>query len=90
MQPHPALLRCAGLRGSPAPERLAAAAAAEDEAMSEIVNLRIARKAKARSDGKAQAAANRAAFGRAKAEKAASIATKDNLQRALDQARRER
>jgi Domain of unknown function (DUF4169) len=57
--------------------------------MSEIVNLRAARKAKARSEEKAQAAANRAAFGRSKADKAAGTAVRDKLQRALDQARRE-
>jgi Domain of unknown function (DUF4169) len=57
--------------------------------MSEIVNLRAARKAKARSDEKRQAAANRTAFGRTKAEKAAEAAAKARLDRALEQARRE-
>lgn len=57
--------------------------------MSEVVNLRSARKAKARSQDKAQAATNRAAFGRTKAEKAAESAAKDRLRRALDQVRRE-
>ncbi|HEX4740461.1 MAG TPA: DUF4169 family protein [Caulobacteraceae bacterium] len=57
--------------------------------MSEIVNLKAARKAKARSDAKRQAAANRAAFGRTKAEKAAEAADNGRLKRALDQARRE-
>ncbi|HEY2051311.1 MAG TPA: DUF4169 family protein [Caulobacteraceae bacterium] len=57
--------------------------------MSEVVNLKSARKAKARSEEKQQAAANRAAFGRTKAEKAADGATQARLKRALDQARRE-
>ncbi|MBV8683568.1 MAG: DUF4169 family protein [Caulobacteraceae bacterium] len=57
--------------------------------MSEIVNLRAARKAKAKSEEKAQAAANRVAFGRTKAEKSADVAAKTHLARALDQARRE-
>jgi Domain of unknown function (DUF4169) len=57
--------------------------------MSEIVNLRAARKAKARSDEKRQAAANRAAFGRTKAEKNAGAAAKARLERTLDQAHRE-
>jgi Domain of unknown function (DUF4169) len=57
--------------------------------MSEIVNLRAARKTKARSEKKAQAAANRVAFGRTKAERSAEAAAKVKLQRALDQARRD-
>lgn len=57
--------------------------------MSEILNLRAARKAKARSEEKAQAAANRAAFGRTKAERSAEAASKARAERALDQARRE-
>ena len=39
--------------------------------MAEIVNLRLARKAKTRAAKEANAAANRAAFGRSKAEKSA-------------------
>jgi hypothetical protein len=57
--------------------------------MSDVVNLRAARKAKARADSKRQAATNRAAFGRTKAEKAAETSAKERLERALDQARRE-
>ena len=57
--------------------------------MSDVVNLRTARKAKARAGTKRQAAANRAAFGRTKAEKATDAAAKERLARALDQARRE-
>ena len=57
--------------------------------MSEVVNLRAARKAKARSGEKRQASANRAAFGRTKAEKTAEAAAKARVARTLDQARRE-
>ncbi|HEY1927410.1 MAG TPA: DUF4169 family protein [Caulobacteraceae bacterium] len=57
--------------------------------MSDVVNLRAARKAKARADSKKQAASNRAAFGRTKAAKATDAAAKERLTRALDQARRE-
>lgn len=39
--------------------------------MADVINLRTARKAKARSATDSQAAANRAAFGRTKAERAA-------------------
>ncbi|HSZ53252.1 MAG TPA: DUF4169 family protein [Caulobacteraceae bacterium] len=57
--------------------------------MNDVVNLRAARRAKARADSKKQAAANRAAFGRTKADKATDAAAKERLDRALDQARRE-
>ena len=57
--------------------------------MSEVVNLRLARKAKARAKAAGDAAANRAAYGRTGAEKreaAAQIARHDAL---IDGARRE-
>ncbi|WP_375249011.1 DUF4169 family protein [Sphingomonas sp.] len=57
--------------------------------MAEVVNLRRFRRARARDDAAAQAAANRAAFGRTKDEKAATsaeIARRDAL---LDGAKRE-
>ena len=57
--------------------------------MGEVVNLRRARKAKRRAEGTATAAANRAAFGRTRAEKAASTAEADRLARDLDGARRD-
>ena len=47
----------------------------------EVLNLRLARKRKARSEREAQAAANRVAFGRAKAEKSLSAAEKDRAER---------
>ena len=57
--------------------------------MADIINLRMARKAKARADSAAQADANRARFGRTKAEKAAAAAERRKLAKALDQAKRE-
>jgi len=58
--------------------------------MGEIVNLRLARKAKRRAEKDTAAAANRAAFGQTKAEKAAADAEADRLSRDLDGARRDR
>jgi hypothetical protein len=57
--------------------------------MADLVNLNRARKAKARAEKDAQAAANRARFGRTKAEKAADKAVAERLARTLDQARRD-
>ena len=57
--------------------------------MTEIVNLNRARKAKARAAGQAQAAQNRAAFGRTKAQKVADHAAKANSDAALDGHKRE-
>ncbi|MCA3255275.1 MAG: DUF4169 family protein [Alphaproteobacteria bacterium] len=57
--------------------------------MADIVNLRLARKAKARSTAEAQAAANRAAHGRSKDEKVAARREAERLTRTLDGARRE-
>ncbi len=56
----------------------------------EIINLAKARKAKARADKGAQAAHNRAKFGRSKADKALVKAVQDKTVRLLDQARREK
>ncbi|HEU0198195.1 MAG TPA: DUF4169 family protein [Nevskiaceae bacterium] len=50
--------------------------------MAELINLRLARKRKARSDKADKAAANRARFGRSKAEK-----QRDQLTLELDQSR---
>jgi hypothetical protein len=50
----------------------------------EIVNLRKARKAKARAADEARAAENRALFGRSKAERKATEAEKDLTLRRLD------
>lgn len=52
--------------------------------MAEIVNLRQARKAKARAEKDAAAAANRAKFGRSKAERTASDAEATRTARSLD------
>ena len=57
--------------------------------MGEVVNLNRARKTKARAADKAQAATNRAAFGRTKAQKQADAAAQDRLDLTLDGARRE-
>ncbi len=57
--------------------------------MAEIINLNRVRKAKARSDKAVSAAANRARFGRSKAEKKAEQLTADRLGRVLDGARRD-
>jgi hypothetical protein len=56
--------------------------------MVDIVNLRLARKAKARQEAAATASANRAAFGRTKAEKHGTTADKARTARALDGAKR--
>jgi len=57
--------------------------------MAEIINLRRARKAKARVDAARQADANRIAFGRTKAERQATAADADRTRRLLDGAKRE-
>ncbi len=57
--------------------------------MSDVVNLRLARKAKTRAEAATHAAANRAAYGRSKAEKQATVLDLDRRARALDGAQRE-
>lgn len=57
--------------------------------MGEIVNLRQARKHKARAEKDREAEANRAKFGRTKAEKAQARDEKDRAGRRLDQAKLE-
>lgn len=57
--------------------------------MAEIVNLRKARKAKARADKEAQAAENRIKFGRSKAERNVGAASKRLAERKLEAHRRE-
>lgn len=52
--------------------------------MADIVNLRQARKAKAKQSKEAKAAANRVQFGRTKAEKTLSTAQKANRDKRLD------
>ncbi len=57
--------------------------------MPDPINLNRARKAKARSADKAQAAENRVKFGRSKAEKAIDHASAERLSKLLDQTRRD-
>ncbi|WP_320076611.1 DUF4169 family protein [Novosphingobium ovatum] len=55
--------------------------------MAQIINLRTARKAKARETAAKQADANRAKHGQTKAERAAQKATQDRMDRVVDGAR---
>ena len=64
-------------------------APASHRAMTKVVNLRQARKAKGRSDAEAKAAANRAVHGRTKAQKQAERAEREKLARMLDGIRRD-
>lgn len=57
--------------------------------MGEVVNLRMARKAKVRADKAKQADANRALHGESKAAKAARKAEAERAARLLDGAKRE-
>lgn len=56
--------------------------------MADVVNLRTARKAKARDEAATTAAANRAAFGRTKAEKQRNAAEIARVAARLDGAKR--
>ena len=57
--------------------------------MAEIINLRQARKNKARADKEARAEQNRITFGRTKAEKELSKAERELAQRRLDSHKRD-
>ncbi|MES2343497.1 MAG: DUF4169 family protein [Pseudomonadota bacterium] len=57
--------------------------------MNDVVNFNKARKAKVREADKAQAAANRAKFGRTKGQKAVEKAETGKVVRLLDGAKRE-
>jgi hypothetical protein len=57
--------------------------------MAEIINLRQARKQKARAEKEARADQNRIAFGRTKAEKELTKAERDMAQRRLDSHKRD-
>ncbi len=57
--------------------------------MGEVINLRLARKAKARADKAKVAATNRALHGESKAQKAARKAEAERAARTLDGAKRE-
>lgn len=54
-----------------------------------VVNLRQVRKARQRAEATAQAAANRAAFGRTRQEKATTTAEAERAGRLLDGAKRD-
>lgn len=58
--------------------------------MGDVVNLRRARKAKRRAQDEADAAANRLAFGRTKAERTATAREEQRATRVLDGALRDR
>lgn len=58
--------------------------------MVEIVNLRLARKARQRAEAEMAAAGNRARHGRTKAERARDAAEAGRLTRTVEGARRER
>lgn len=55
--------------------------------MGDVVNLRIARKRKVRDEAEAEAATNRAKFGRTKAEKKRDAQKAAQLARNVDQAK---
>ena len=57
--------------------------------MAEVVNLRRARKERARGEAAKQADANRVAFGRTKAEKSLTAAERDLTTRRIDGHKRE-
>jgi hypothetical protein len=57
--------------------------------MAEIINLRQARKNKARADKETRAAENRIAFGRTKAEKSLTQAERDMAARRIDAHKRD-
>ena len=58
--------------------------------MAEIINLRMARKARSRADAAAKADANRTAFGRSKEAKRLARTETVRREKALDGAKRER
>ncbi len=58
--------------------------------MAEVINLRRARKGKARAGKEKTAGENRVRFGRTKAEKAAARAEQERAAHRLDQLKRER
>jgi len=66
-----------------------ARAGLDPASMAEIVNLRLARKARDRAAAQASAAASRTAHGRTKAERQIAEAERARLERTVDGARRE-
>lgn len=57
--------------------------------MAEVINLRLARKARARTDAAQQAAENRALHGLTKAERQTQARERERLAKVVDGARRE-
>lgn len=57
--------------------------------MGEVINLNRARKARDKAEVKANAASNRAAHGRTKAERKAADIERERVERLLDQSKRE-
>jgi hypothetical protein len=57
--------------------------------MADIINLNHARKVRAKAEAATQAEANRAKFGRTKAERAADRAEAERLAKLLDDSKRE-
>ncbi|MCA3698933.1 DUF4169 family protein [Brevundimonas sp.] len=57
--------------------------------MGEVINLNRARKARDKAEAKANAASNRAAHGRTKAERKAADVERERVERLLDQSKRE-
>ncbi len=57
--------------------------------MADIINLRMARKARARADATRQAEANRAAHGRTKGEKRLADVERARIERTVEGARRD-
>ena len=57
--------------------------------MSDVINLRLVRKQRARDEASVRADQNRRLFGRTAAEKAADVAAKARTEKTLDGARRD-
>lgn len=57
--------------------------------MAKVVNLRLARKIRGRSDAEAKAAVNRALHGRTRAQKQVEEADRERLEKLLDGVRRD-
>lgn len=57
--------------------------------MADIINLNRARKQRAKADAEAKAVQNRAKFGRTKAEKARDAATRERIEKTIDDAKRD-
>jgi len=60
-----------------------------EQGVGDVINLRLARKQRARDEASSKADRNRRLFGRTVAEKAADAAAKTRIERMLDGARRD-